>query len=115
MFFNLFRYLGTRFKNVYPYLFLRQNYWAELAVFHLVGGLDILHKEKVAKDVPADEVPNSLDEWIRRDGVFCLKVKLGGKDIAWDVARTLEVSRIYHQVSFVTRTVCDFYHAPSGN
>lgn len=98
MSFDLSRYLGTGFENVYPSQFLRQNYWAELPLFHLVGGLDILHKEEVAKDVPADEVPNSLDEWIHRDGVFCLKVKLRGKDIAWDVARTLEVSRIYHQV-----------------
>lgn len=91
-------YLGQRFNNVYPSQFLRQNYLLEIPIFHLVGGLDLLHREEVTEKFPRDGIPNSLDEWIERDGVFCLKVKLRGRDMAWDIQRTLEVSGIYHDV-----------------
>jgi len=98
MSFDLSRYLGREFKDVYPSQFLRQDYLSSIPVFHLVGGLDLLHKGEVGEDLPRDGIPNSLDEWIERDGVYCLKVKLRGNDMAWDVQRTLEVSRIYHAV-----------------
>jgi L-alanine-DL-glutamate epimerase-like enolase superfamily enzyme len=96
--FDLGRYLGAGFKGVYPSQFLRQDYLAAVPVFHLVGGLDVLREADAPKDAPADGVPNSLERWIERDGVFCLKVKLRGRDLEWDVARTIEVSRIYHEV-----------------
>ena len=95
---DLSRYLGSGFKGVYPSQFLRQEYLPEIPLFHLVGGLDLLHEEEVDKTFPRDGIPNSLDKWIERDGVFCLKVKLRGRDMAWDIERTLEVSRIYHDV-----------------
>ena len=94
---DLSRYLGSGFQGVYPAQFLRQGYLPRIPVFHLVGGLDIIHRGEVPDDAPNDGVPNSLDNWIARDGVFCLKVKLRGRDLAWDVDRTLEVSRIYHE------------------
>jgi len=102
--FDLSRYLGAEFKGVYPSQFLRQDYLPAIPVFHLVGGLDTLRRGDVPHDAPADGIPNSLDDWIIRDGVFCLKVKLRGKDLAWDVARTLEVSRIYHEVQSSRRS-----------
>jgi len=98
MSFDLSRYLGPAFGGVYPSQFLRQGYLPEIPVFHLVGGLDVLRRSDVPRDAPQDGLPNSLDEWIERDGVFCLKVKLRGRDLAWDVARTAEVSQIYHEV-----------------
>ena len=96
--FDLGRYLGGDFKHVYPSQFLRQDYLPAVPVFHLVGGLDMLREAEVPRDAPADGIPNSLERWIERDGVFCLKVKLRGRDLEWDIARTLEVSRIYHEV-----------------
>jgi L-alanine-DL-glutamate epimerase-like enolase superfamily enzyme len=96
--FDLGRYLGDDFKDVYPSQFLRQDYVPAIPVFHLVGGLDVLREADVPAGAPADGLPNSLERWIERDGVFCLKVKLRGKDLAWDVARTLEVRRIYQEV-----------------
>ena len=98
MSFDLSCYLGSGFKGVYPSQFLRQDYLPQIPLFHLVGGLDLLHKEEVDESFPQDGIPNSLDEWIKRDGVFCLKVKLRGRDMKWDLERTLEVSRIYHEV-----------------
>ena len=101
--FDLSRYLGGAFKGAYPADSLRPAYQAAVPVFHLVGGLDVLREADVAGDAPGDGVPNSLEGWIERDGVFCLKVKLRGRDLAWDVERTLEVSRIYQEVRAARR------------
>jgi len=96
--FDLARYLGPGFEGVYPSQFLRQDYLPAIPVFHLVGGLDILRRGEVPPGAPNDGRPNSLDDWIARDGVFCLKVKLRGNDLAWDLERTTAVSNIYHEV-----------------
>ena len=101
--FDLSRWLGDEFKHVYPSQFLRQDYLPAVPVFHLVGGLDVLREAGVPQAVPADDIPNSLERWIERDGVFCLKVKLRGRDLEWDIARTLDVSRIYHEVRAARR------------
>ena len=95
---DLSRYLGDAYTGVYPAQFLRAGYEAELPVFHLVGALDWLTEDEVPSDAPQDGIPNSLVEWIKRDGVFCLKVKLKGTDGDWDFERTRAVSRIYHEV-----------------
>ncbi len=103
MSFDLSRYLGAEYAGVYPSQFLRQDFLPQVPVFHLVGGLDLLRRAEVTGDFPQDGVPNSLDDWIMRDGVFCLKVKLNGRDLAWDLARTQEVERIYHEVRATRR------------
>ena len=92
---DLSRYLGGKFKGVFPAQFLRAGYQAELPLFHLVGALDPLRETEVPEHAPQDGIPNSLENWIRRDGVFCLKVKLKGNDLEWDTERTLSVSRTY--------------------
>mgnify|MGYP003822710997 CR=1 FL=1 len=43
---------------------------------------------------PDDGYPVTLDDWIRADGLNCLKVKLRGNDAAWDRARLAKVSAI---------------------
>ncbi|HXF60693.1 MAG TPA: enolase C-terminal domain-like protein [Caldilineaceae bacterium] len=101
--FDLARYLGPAYRGVYPSQFLRQDYLPQVPIFHLVGGLDLLRREEVTGAYPQDGIPNSLDDWIARDGVFCLKVKLQGRDLAWDLARTQEVSRVYHEVRATRR------------
>lgn len=101
--FDLARYLGPEYRGVYPSQFLRQDYLPQIPVFHLVGGLDLLRREQVTADFPQDGIPNSLDDWIIRDGVYCLKVKLQGRDLAWDLARTQEVAAIYHEVRATAR------------
>jgi len=99
-------FLGKEFAGVYPSQFLRQDYLPVVPIFHLVGGLDFLTRGEVTGDpphdrrasLPDDGVPNSLDHWIERDGVFCLKVKLHARDLDWDLARTIAVARIYDDV-----------------
>jgi L-alanine-DL-glutamate epimerase-like enolase superfamily enzyme len=43
---------------------------------------------------PQDGLPDCLEDWVARDGMFCLKVKLRGTDLEWDIDRTLAVHRI---------------------
>lgn len=91
---DLSRYLGPAFRGRYPAHFVRPAYVPELPVFHLVGAADPLTPGDVRDDDPQDEYPTDLAAWIERDGVFCLKVKLHGNDLEWDVERTLAVERV---------------------
>lgn len=103
MAFDLARYLGPSYQGVYPSQFLRQDYAPAVPIFHLVGGLDLLQRAEVTAAFPQDGIPNSLDDWIAQDGVFCLKVKLQGRNLEWDINRTLAVSRIYHEARATVR------------
>jgi L-alanine-DL-glutamate epimerase-like enolase superfamily enzyme len=66
-------------------------------VFHSVGGLDPLEPADVEKPV-GDGLPETLAEWIRRDGLVRVKIKLQGDDLSWDVERTLTIDRIASSV-----------------
>jgi L-alanine-DL-glutamate epimerase-like enolase superfamily enzyme len=95
---DLSRYLGPDYRGRYIADYIRDSYQETIPVFHLVGGLDKLRKSEVDDSDPQDGLPNSLDEWIERDGLFCLKVKLRGNDLDWDIERTLEVAAIAREV-----------------
>jgi len=85
-------YLGDEFRGRYVSDYLRPDYAEELPVFHLVGALDKLTTDEVDAGDPKDGLPVSLEEWIKRDGVYCLKVKLSGIDVEWGAARTKAVA-----------------------
>lgn len=91
---DLSRWLGDDFKGRYVSDYIRDAYLPEIPIFHLVGGLDKLTESEVDDADPQDGLPNSLESWIRRDGMFCLKVKLNGHDLDWDVQRTIDVHDI---------------------
>lgn len=59
-----------------------------------MGGLDPLDETELSGQEPDDGYPLLLADWIRRDGLFCLKVKLRGNDAAWDYARLARVGEI---------------------
>jgi len=65
-----------------------------LPAWHLVGGKDLLDASELDGSEPDDGYPVLLPDWIRRDGLKCLKVKLRGNDAAWDYARLVEVGRL---------------------
>ena len=91
---DLSRYLGPDFKGKYPSDYVKPAYDTEIPVFHLVGGLDKLTRSELTDDDPDDGYPNSLADWIARDGVYCLKIKLRGNDLDWDIERTLAIERV---------------------
>jgi L-alanine-DL-glutamate epimerase-like enolase superfamily enzyme len=63
-------------------------------VWHLVGGLDPLTTNDLTGSEPLDGYPLLLRDWIRTDGLRCLKIKLSGNDAAWDYERLVRVGTI---------------------
>lgn len=96
--YDLSRYLGPEFKGRYISDYLQPRMPRRLPAFHLVGGLDKLRRSEVTDDDPHDGLPVSLEDWIRYEGLHCLKVKLRGTDLEWDLARLDEVAAVAHQV-----------------
>ncbi|MCK5673835.1 MAG: hypothetical protein KAH95_10695, partial [Spirochaetales bacterium] len=79
------------FKGLYPEDFFNLPPEQHLPVWHLVGGLDVID-ESVPKEInPLDGYPVSLIDWIKRDGLECLKIKLKGNDSDWDYDRIVKV------------------------
>jgi L-alanine-DL-glutamate epimerase-like enolase superfamily enzyme len=76
-----------------------------LPVWHLVGGKDPLDDSELTGSEPRDDYPVLLRDWIRRDGLKCLKIKLRGNDpsdteptgrtcAAWDYDRIVRIGRV---------------------
>ncbi len=82
------------FIGKYPGDFLLPKRSEKLRAWHLVGGLDPLDASELTGGEPDDGYPVLLEEWIRRDGLKCLKVKLRGADAEWDYQRLVNVGRI---------------------
>jgi L-alanine-DL-glutamate epimerase-like enolase superfamily enzyme len=85
---------GVSFAGRYPCDFLTLPGAQRLPAWHLVGGKDRLEPSELTGDEPDDGYPVLLVDWIRRDGLTCLKVKLRGNDPAWDFERLVKVGRI---------------------
>jgi L-alanine-DL-glutamate epimerase-like enolase superfamily enzyme len=85
---------GVSFKDRYPGDFLVYPRLDRLPAWHLVGGLDRLDRSDLTGDEPDDGYPVVLADWIERDGLKCLKVKLRGNDADWDYERLVRVGRI---------------------
>ncbi|HPD32491.1 MAG TPA: hypothetical protein PLL20_21060, partial [Phycisphaerae bacterium] len=68
----------VRFSGRYPADYLIADPKKRLAAWHLVGGLDPLDASELSGSEPEDGYPVLLLDWIRRDGLKCLKVKLRG-------------------------------------
>jgi len=63
-----------------------------LPAWHLVGGKDPVDPSELTGAEPVDNYPVLLRDWIRTDGLTCLKVKLRGDDAAWDLSRLNRVA-----------------------
>lgn len=85
---------GVSFAEKYPVDFFVKNAPSVLPVWHLVGGVDALETCDLLGSEPNDEHPILLADWIQRDGLKCLKVKLRGTDAEWDYDRMVRVGRI---------------------
>ncbi len=92
------------FAGQYPRDYLSSDPPCRLLAWHLVGGLDPLDASELTGSEPQDGYPVLLSDWIRRDGLNCLKVKLRGNNQAWDYQRLVKVGRIAvaHGVDWLT-------------
>lgn len=98
--YDLARYLepepgsGVNFHGTYPCHYMASNPPKSLLAWHLVGGLDPIDADDLEGDEPADGHPVLLKDWIQRDGLCCLKIKLCGTDSSWDYDRLIRVGRV---------------------
>jgi L-alanine-DL-glutamate epimerase-like enolase superfamily enzyme len=81
------------FKGKYPEDFFVSP-CNKMAAWHLVGGRDLIAPSELTGTEPDDGYPILLRDWIRRDGLKCLKVKLRGNDPEWDYDRLVKVGQI---------------------
>ncbi|UCF99691.1 MAG: mandelate racemase/muconate lactonizing enzyme family protein [Spirochaetaceae bacterium] len=97
---------GTKigFHGFFPKDFLIQPPPTRIPAWHLVGGKDLLAEDELTGEEPQDGYPLLLPDWIKRDGLTCLKIKLRGDDIKWDFTRLLDVGGIAVNMGIVWLT-----------
>lgn len=92
---DLSRFFGdSKFEGQYPSDYLVKPESKQLPVWHLVGGLDPISEAELTGKEPNDGYPVLLRDWIRSDGLNCLKVKLRGNDAGWDYDRLVAIGEI---------------------
>ncbi len=95
------------FDGKYPADYLVSNAPQKLPVWHLVGGLDPVSEDELTGDEPDDGYPVLLRDWIRADGLDCLKIKLRGNDQEWDYQRLKKIGALSREED-VTWLTTDF-------
>ena len=87
-------YGDPAFAGKYPQDYFVNPVPKKIPVWHLVGGKDLLEESERTGNEPSDGYPVSLEKWIERDGLKCLKIKLTGRDAQWDYNRLVSVGKI---------------------
>ncbi len=90
---GLAEYLGPDFAGETLDQYLLASPQPSMPLYHLIGALDQLTAADVVAPI-GDGLPETLEEWIVRDGLTHLKIKLSGDDLAWDIARVVAINRI---------------------
>jgi L-alanine-DL-glutamate epimerase-like enolase superfamily enzyme len=92
------------FAGRYPSDYFMEPPANKLAAWHLVGGKDLIGAFELDGTEPKDGYPVLLSDWIERDGLRCLKIKLRGNDPDWDYRRIIQVGEIslQHDVTWLT-------------
>ncbi len=85
---------AVSFAGKYPQDFFLVPPAKTLPAWHLIGGKDWIEESDIDAPIPNDGEPYLLRQWIRRDGLKCLKVKLRGNDPDWDYKRLVAVGHL---------------------
>lgn len=105
--------IAQRFRGIYPGRYLAANRRQSLPVWHLVGYSDRLEPDgstapplhtladatlayggDSATAADAQGLPDTLRDWITRDGIRMVKIKLHGQNIETDAARVCAVFKV---------------------
>jgi L-alanine-DL-glutamate epimerase-like enolase superfamily enzyme len=93
---DLSRYLGPQFRGEFLDRYVSRQPKERMPVYHLVGGADPITGNDVKARI-GDGLPETLEEWIRADGLTHFKIKMRGNDLVWDAERILRVDRCVRQ------------------
>jgi len=85
--------LGAAFKGEYLDRYVPVKPQPGMPVFHSVGASDPLEAADVRTRID-DGLPNTLEEWIPRDGLIRFKMKLNGGNLAADFERVVRIDRV---------------------
>jgi L-alanine-DL-glutamate epimerase-like enolase superfamily enzyme len=85
--------LGAAFKGEYLDRYVPAKPRPSMPVFHSVGASDPLEAADVQQRLE-DGLPNTLEEWIQRDGLIRFKIKLNGGNMPADLDRVIRTDRI---------------------
>jgi L-alanine-DL-glutamate epimerase-like enolase superfamily enzyme len=88
--------LGPAFRGEYLDRYVPATPQPRMPVFHSVGASDPLEASDVRKRLD-DGLPNTLEEWIPRDGLRRFKMKLNGGDLAADFERVVRIDRVVNR------------------
>ena len=88
--------LGPSFKGEYIDRYVPSKPAARMPVFHSVGASDPLETPDVKTRIE-DGLPNTLEEWIPRDGLIRLKIKLNGGNLNADFERVVRIDRVVNR------------------
>jgi L-alanine-DL-glutamate epimerase-like enolase superfamily enzyme len=105
--------LGDAFRGEYLDRYVPATPRPSLPVFHSVGASDALDATDLHARIE-DDLPNTLEEWILRDGLVRFKIKLNGGDLEADVARVLRIDRLVTKVQ-AARRVTDWKYSLDFN
>ncbi len=85
--------LGPSFKGEYLDRYVPSTPRPATPVFHSVGASDPLEAADVRTRID-DGLPNTLEEWIPRDGLIRFKIKLNGGNLEADFERVVRIDRV---------------------
>lgn len=85
--------LGPAFKGEYLDRYVPVKPRETTPVFHSVGASDPLEASDVSARIE-DGLPNTLAEWVERDGLVCFKMKLNGGNMEADFERIVRIDRV---------------------
>jgi L-alanine-DL-glutamate epimerase-like enolase superfamily enzyme len=95
---DLAYFLTPEFRDEYLDRYLLRDPKPFMPLYHLVGALDPLTSSDASKPI-GDGLPETLAEWIQRESLTHLKIKLAGDDLARDVARVRAVEAVAVEVN----------------
>jgi len=98
--------LGRQFKGEYLDRYVPSAPRETTLLFHSVGASDPLEASDVRAPID-DGLPNTLEEWIARDGLLAFKMKLNGGNMEADVERITRIDRVVTRVQ-ASRRVSDW-------
>jgi L-alanine-DL-glutamate epimerase-like enolase superfamily enzyme len=87
---DLSTYLGRDFKGEYLDRYINKEPAPFMPIYHSVGASDPITAGDITHRIN-DGLPETLPEWIARDGLTNIKIKLNGDDLKWDVDRVFRI------------------------
>jgi L-alanine-DL-glutamate epimerase-like enolase superfamily enzyme len=89
---DLSHYLGPEFRGEFLDRYVLKRPAPSIFLYHSVGASDPITAQDIKQRI-GDGLPETLPEWIERDQLTHIKIKLNGADLKADVERVVSIER----------------------